>query len=238
MTKQFRNKCNKQLKINLQDILSQWNCEVPEVVKQKNLKSRRLFLGQTMAVVGTAVIANKAFSNGSANTDAKNKLNQPWLTLSEVQEHLFPRSTDTDKQTARLSVSPGAKDIHAIEYLQTMLSTPDADSDEKEFIIKGVEWLDGVANSIAGKPFIKLNKVSREQVIKEISESSAGENWLSTLLRYIFEALLTDPVYGGNTNKTGWQWLQHQPGFPLPPENKKYWLLRNSKTAIQSRGKA
>ncbi len=237
MTKQFRNKCNRQSKINLQDILSQWNCEVPEVVKQKNLKSRRLFLEQSIVAAGSVVISARAIAKTKTSSVDLKKLSQPWLTLSEVQEHLFPRSTDKDKQTARLSVSPGAKDIHAIEYLQTMLNTPDVDGDEKEFIIKGVEWLDGVANGIAGKPFIKLNKASREQVIKKISESSAGENWLSTLLRYIFEALLTDPVYGGNTNKSGWQWLEHQPGFPLPPENKKYWLLRNSKTAIQSRGK-
>jgi gluconate 2-dehydrogenase gamma chain len=36
------------------------------------------------------------------------------------------------------------------------------------------------------------------------------------LLDYIMEALLTDPVYGGNPNSIGWQWLKHQPGFPRP----------------------
>jgi len=46
------------------------------------------------------------------------------------------------------------------------------------------------------------------------------------LLTYILEALLTDPVYGGNPNGIGWTWLQHQPGFPTPTEDKKYYKLR------------
>jgi gluconate 2-dehydrogenase gamma chain len=45
---------------------------------------------------------------------------------------------------------------------------------------------------------------------------------LSLLLYYIFEALLSDPVYGGNPGGIGWQWLEHQPGFPRPPADKIY----------------
>jgi gluconate 2-dehydrogenase gamma chain len=52
-----------------------------------------------------------------------------------------------------------------------------------------------------------------------------GKQWISTILRYILEALLTDPIYGGNPNAIGWKWLDHQPGFPRPPANKRYYLL-------------
>jgi len=45
------------------------------------------------------------------------------------------------------------------------------------------------------------------------------------LLTYLLEALLADPVYAGNPNGIGWKWLQHQPGFPRPTKNKKYFKL-------------
>jgi gluconate 2-dehydrogenase gamma chain len=52
-----------------------------------------------------------------------------------------------------------------------------------------------------------------------------GRAWLSLLLYYIFEALLSDPVYGGNPGEIGWRWLEHQPGFPRPPADKIYGSL-------------
>jgi gluconate 2-dehydrogenase gamma chain len=45
---------------------------------------------------------------------------------------------------------------------------------------------------------------------------------LSSLLKYIFEALLTDPIYGGNPNSMGWEWLDHTPGQPRPNPANRY----------------
>ncbi len=212
---------------NIKKMLAQWDTEIPEsiLLQQKQRQSRRLFLGQSVALIGGVAAATWVSAKGSIKASLKPVLSEPWVTVSAVQEHLFPRITGEH-------ASPGARDIQALEYLQGMLSTPDVDSDEGDFIIKGVGWLNGVANNLAGHPFIKLNKVDRERVLKKISASTSGENWLSMLLNYIFEALLTDPVYGGNTNKTGWQWLEHQAGFPRPPADKKYWLLDKNKRAI------
>lgn len=209
---------------SVKEILLGWENDVSDLVikKQKQLVSRRLFLAQSAGLVGAIALSTDVSAKIKNKDIAKTILTQPWLTLSEVQEHLFPRSANINNDES----SPGAKDINAIGYLYTMLHTFDADIDEQKFIIKGISWLDGMANTMAGAPFLKLNKINRERVLKTISESDTGETWLSTLLRYIFEALLTDPVYGGNTNSMGWQWLEHQPGFPRPPENKKYWKLR------------
>ena len=55
--------------------------------------------------------------------------------------------------------------------------------------------------------------------------TTEGENWVSTLLFYICEALLTDPIYGGNPNGIGWAWLAHQPGFPRPSPEQSYGVL-------------
>jgi len=206
-------------------MLSAWDKEIPGSIlkQQKARQSRRLFLGQSMGLMGgvavTALVSARVQTKVQEN--AKSTLAEPWLTLSAVQEHLFPHIDGINDVPS----SPGANDINALAYLQVMLDTPDADSAEKKFIIKGVSWLDGIANNLAGRRFVKLDIKNRERVLKTIRKSESGENWLAVLLRYIFEALLTDPVYGGNVDKVGWQWLEHQPGFPRPPANKKYWLL-------------
>lgn len=132
-------------------------------------------------------------------------------TLAAVQNHLFPRQED----------SPGADDINALAYLQRALEDPVLDED-KQFIRNGVGWLDDLSTTTYEKTFLQLNHDDRETQLQNIAKSSAGENWLSTLLLYIFEALLTDPVYGGNPDGTGWAWLEHTPGFPQPPANKTY----------------
>ncbi len=213
---------------NIKKMLAQWDAEIPESIlqQQQQRQSRRVFLGQSAALMGGFAVAGLVSAKAQTKLGSKAALSEPWLTVAAVQEHLFPRTTGE-------KASPGASDIHALEYLQVMLNTPDADSDEGDFIIKGVGWLNGVANNLAGRPFIKLSKVDGERVLKKIAASTAGENWLSMLLNYIFEALLSDPVYGGNTNKAGWQWLEHQAGFPRPPADKKYWLLAKKTGGIK-----
>ena len=45
---------------------------------------------------------------------------------------------------------------------------------------------------------------------------------MNRVLSYILEALATDPIYGGNTNEIGWDWLEHQPGMPRPSTTNKH----------------
>ena len=143
---------------------------------------------------------------------------EPWLTLSQVQQHLFPAVEHT-------SASIGAKDIHALEYLRATMKTPDFGKEKAELIHNGVGWLNDLSKQQYSKKFIQLDTASKEKILRRIETSNAGERWLSTLLTYLIEALLADPVYAGNPNGIGWKWLQHQPGFPRPAENKKYFKL-------------
>jgi gluconate 2-dehydrogenase gamma chain len=75
------------------------------------------------------------------------------------------------------------------------------------------------------RPFVDLTHEQKEQILRGISQSVAGENWLTTLLGYLFEAMLAPPAYGGNPQGIGWQWLQHQAGFPLPEQGQRYWEI-------------
>lgn len=179
----------------------------------KPLLSRREFL-RILAIATTAYPLSSLAENRKHLFSTKN-LKDPWLTIADVQQHLFP----ADKN------SPGAKDINALNYLQEMMGTPDFDNEESVLINNGVSWLNDLAKQQYSKKFIQLKTDGKEKILRRVENSRAGARWLSTLLTYLIEALLTDPVYGGNPNGIGWQWLQHQPGFPTPPEKKKYFKL-------------
>jgi len=134
-------------------------------------------------------------------------------SIFQVQMHLFPDDGD----------GPSAQQINALSYLQWALTDPDNNADgDGEFIAKGVGWLDALSEQTQGNQFIKLSNTQQNKILTTISQSPAGENWLSLLIYYLMEALLFDPIYGGNPNAIGWQWIQHQPGFPRPEKNKTY----------------
>ncbi len=141
---------------------------------------------------------------------------EPWRTFAAVQQQLFPADGN----------GPSASDIHATLYLQFVLAAPDTDEEDKKFLIDGISWLNKLTDTQFGKSFVALDVQSQDKALHKIAGSTAGERWLSHLLLYIMEALLTDPVYGGNPEGIGWQWLEHQPGFPLPPKDKRYTELR------------
>lgn len=197
--------------------LEDWDKQLTPALleRQRRLKQRRAFLlqGASIAVLATmSPLISAAATAGNKSQWLKEEL---WRTLAAVQEHLFPRTKD----------SPGAADINAIVYLHNVMSYPDIDAEDVKFIQNGVGWLDDISTSTHKKNFLALTESQRETVLRKISTSRAGENWLSTLLLYIIEALLTAPVYGGNPNGIGWQWLQHKPGFPLPTADKMYFKL-------------
>jgi gluconate 2-dehydrogenase gamma chain len=146
---------------------------------------------------------------------------KPVLSLSQdnlmrtVQEHLFPPDDD----------SPGAADINALSYLHFVLSDPDMDQDNKNLLVNGVNWIEEASFSNYKKSIISLSADELEDILNRIADESWGSRWLSLNLLYIFEALLSDPLYGGNPGGIGWKWLEHDPGLPRPTDNKIYGKL-------------
>ncbi len=133
-----------------------------------------------------------------------------WKTIAQVQEVLFPAGENI----------PGAGDIGADIYLHKAIENPNADGDDREFIFRGIGWLDELTQQRYKKNFIQLTSTQQEKIIAETVQTRAGRNWVSLLLTYILEALLTEPVYGGNPDGIGWLWLEHQAGFPTPAADK------------------
>jgi len=138
-----------------------------------------------------------------------------WATIAAVQDHLLPSEPD----------APGAREVNATAYLDRTLADPGFDSDIKGFILDGIGWLEELAEAWEGRPFSRIAPARREDLLRRIASSGPGERWLSNLITYCLEALLADPLYGGNPDGIGWKWLGHDPGQPRPPADKIYGRL-------------
>jgi len=188
------------------------NCQ--DGVSRRVFLQRIALLGSLLAAYPAAILAQSR-SMGLAQKPAAWRSEDPWKTLADVQEHMFPAAADT----------PGASDINAIVYLYKTIENPAADGEDREFLFNGVGWLNDLCRKESGLAFVALDEQQKETLLRQIEESRAGRNWLSLLLTYVLEALLADPVYGGNPDGIGWKWLEHQPGYPRPPADKSWYKL-------------
>lgn len=186
------------------------NYQTPEWYEARQ-KSRRQFLKSAAVVSTVSIMPVSAF----ANIETESLKDDPWRTLNAVLNHLLPAS-DT---------GPGAEEIQALNYLYVLITEQPIEHDEKDFIKKGVGWLNGFTQQQHKLNFSELNFEQKETALRGIARSRAGENWISTLLSYIFEAMLAPSSYGGNPDGVGWKWLEHQAGFPMPDKGKRYFEL-------------
>lgn len=171
---------------------------------------RRSFLAGAAKAATAIAVAPLLLQLSACQLDEANAAlkQHPWPTFAAVQAILFPADGN----------GPSAKDIQATLYLYLVLQTPNFDKDERKFILDGVSWLEQYAQESHKTAFLSLKAEQQDAVLLKITQSNAGDRWVSALLTYVIEALLSDPVYGGNPQGIGWQWLQHSPGFPRPTQ--------------------
>ena len=190
-------------------------------ISRRQFIRRTSLLGSLALMYPAAALAELRFSNDKqVSVDGLN--NTAWKTLAAVQEVLFPAGENI----------PGASDIGATVYLYNAIENPNADGEDKDFIFRGIGWLDELTRDQHKKTFVQLSTIQQDGIIHQIVKSRAGRNWVSMLLSYTLEALLADPVYGGNKNGTGWKWLQHQPGYPTPSADKTWDQLQQRRYKI------
>ena len=208
---------SKQNKRRADSVLTEWDASIaPDLyTKLASLHDRRAFI---LGLLKSATVINtlplwSVLQGCDRQAGNQHLLQQePWPGFAAVQAQLFPADGN----------GPSADDVHATLYLKFVLEAVDTDKDDKKFILDGIKWLNDLTDELFGKPFTALNYTEQDKALKKIAGSNAGERWLSHILLYIMEALLTDPVYGGNPQGIGWQWLAHQPGFPQPSKDKRY----------------
>jgi len=195
--------------------------------------SRRKLLKSAAGMTAMTAMPTMALGINEQKQTATIVQTDPWLTIDAVFDHLLPKSTN----------GPSAKELRVLTYLYNVVHQQPTEQNEIDFIFKGVGWLNGFTKKQLDKNFVALTQAEKETMLRGISRSTAGENWLNNLLGYIFEAMLSPPVYGGNPEGIGWEWLDHQAGFPLPKAGQRYYELPkrsivrkvNASTIIQSK---
>lgn len=180
--------------------------------------NRREFLVGISAgilIVNPSSLLSSSRTISSQKTILSKVTPKEWLSVEALLDHLFPHEPR----------APGAHDINAITFLQFALEDPTLDRAFRTFLVEGIKKLDHVALLSTGKHFFELPLETREKILRDLEKTPESKHWLREILELIIEALLGDPVYGGNTNGVGWKWLHHTPGFPQPTKDKRYFLL-------------
>ena len=123
-------------------------------------------------------------------------------TIKVVQNDLFPKAKELGIDTS--------------EYITIIYRHHKISKEDKDFLKNGVKWLNETAQEEHKKIYTKLSDTKRQEVLENIAQTEWGSAWIDTMLRYIFEAMLGDPIYGSNNNEAGWKFLKFQGGLPRP----------------------
>ncbi len=161
----------------------------------KTTITRRVFIASSL-LAGTAMFLLPQGAKTNVNIE-------PFKVIEAVQEVLFPKGLH----------APSASEFGATNYLAVVSTHSSFVKDDLRFLKEGASKL------MEEEPeFLKMNPKDQDETLREFSESKIGRNWTSLLLFYTIEALLSDPIYGGNRGEKGWQWLNHHTGKPQPKE--------------------
>ena len=158
------------------------------------IKSRRTFFQTTFLSTLVMITANNTLFASIT----------PLQTLAVVQEDLFPKEMITK--------------ANAYAYVSLVFKHSRVSAEDKQFLRNGTKWLNEEAVAKYNKVYTKLSSKERQEILELISNTSWGESWIKTVLSYIMEAVLGDPLYGVNKDEFGWKWLHHSSGLPRPKE--------------------
>ena len=158
------------------------------------IKSRRTFFQTTFLSTLVMITANNTLFASIT----------PLQTLAVVQEDLFPKEMITK--------------ANAYAYVSLVFKHSRVSAEDKQFLRNGTKWLNEEAVAKYNKVYTKLSSKERQEILELISNTRWGESWIKTVLSYIMEAVLGDPLYGVNKDEFGWKWLHHSSGLPRPKE--------------------
>jgi hypothetical protein len=129
-----------------------------------------------------------------------------WRTLEAALDVMLPSGPG----------SPGARDVNGIGYLDAALADPDTEAGDAALVRAGAAWLDEAARRAGSAHFAAAPPDLRETALAAVAARDRGPDWVLVTLMFGLEALLGDPVHGGNPGEVGWRWLGHTPGEPRP----------------------
>ena len=131
-------------------------------------------------------------------------LTSPLAILKVIQTDLFPQDA--------------VSNANAYRYLSVILNHSRVTDEDKQYLKNTTRWVNEEAQKEYKMHYVELTPKQRQNILKVIAKESWGRSVIKTVLIYIMEASLGDPIYGINKNESGWKWLSHEPGFPRPKE--------------------
>ena len=128
--------------------------------------------------------------------------NDIYRTIDAVQQHMFPGNGSM----------PSAKDFKAADFLAGTVMHHTYDKDIREFVLEGAAELQNRENG----NFLKYDEKKKETALREYEKTVYGSGWLDRIMLLSLEAMLSDPIYGGNFRESGWKSLGTKGGEPRP----------------------
>ena len=129
-------------------------------ISRREFITRMSLLGSLASTFPATALAELRISKrqASAESAADWRIEATWQTIAQVQEVLLPAAEDV----------PGAGDIGATVYLHNTIENPQADSADKDFILRGVGWLDALTQEQHKKTFLQLTGDQQQTVLEAI----------------------------------------------------------------------
>lgn len=140
-------------------------------------------------------------SSTLSSKETKKEDTLSWIVIDNVFDILFPKTT----------TMPSAKEFNATSYLRINSKYKTFDKDDRDYIIQGA-----IDFNTSFPKFLQSNLEEKNRIIEITNNSEYGESWLTKLVYYGIEAMLSDPIYGGNTDEISWKSLNHYTGKPQP----------------------
>jgi len=127
---------------------------------------------------------------------------------------LYPNSNITHWDILEKTLShlfPNIEEFNMMNFIKLATNNHYFNKNDLKFIINGTKIvLKKNAN------YMDLEKDKVEYLLRDFELSSFGQRWLSLLIYYGLESMLSDPIYGGNKNSNGWKQFSHNAGVPRP----------------------
>lgn len=113
---------------------------------------------------------------------------------------------------------PGAADIGAVAYLQGALADPRTSPEDITSVLDGLAELERLSARRHQLAVQALPPPQLQALLRERETDDQGAEWLGVMIVFALEALLGDPLYGGNAGESGWRWLDLRAPEPRPSD--------------------
>ena len=126
-----------------------------------------------------------------------------------------PAARIVDAIAARILPSddgPGARDVNALVFVDNQLAAGDL-SPLAMGVIATARIVDGEAKRRHGAAFVDLDPSRQDAILSDLADAKLAVTFpqreaFRLLHMLTLEALLSDPIHGGNANMIGWKWIR------------------------------